>query len=176
MTDFLDITASATERTVLSCIGADDKFSTNNIAMAARGYSLWRVLRRMEMENVDTQNLTWLTYAMHIERGQATLSMISRYAPITSVLSHTHMPTVLSQVRICCVRSTQPLYLTFASDPSYCASLDEYAAKKPKRQVALAKHLPPPPPPLSPALCIGSHKPHQQPPCRCLIGRRKGMT
>ena len=58
------------------------------------------------MENVDTQSLLWLTYAMHLERRQATLSTMTRHAPVTSILASTHCPTKLSNVR---TRLTGPL-------------------------------------------------------------------
>lgn len=111
----------------------------------ARGYSLWRVLRSMEIENVDTHNLEcvsilllltvivlyvwlgdvrcpsgcacccvcfttvitvgiescrWVTYAMHIASRQATMSTMTAYSPVTSMLAPTHPPTVLSQARL----------------------------------------------------------------------------
>ena len=82
----------------LTGLGGDDKFAINSHAFMARGYSLWRTLRRMEMENVDSQHLGWITYVMHIEARQATLAASSTHAPITSVLVPTHSPTVLSTV------------------------------------------------------------------------------
>lgn len=97
-TDFLDIGNFARERVHLTSVGADNKFALNSSAFMARGYSLWRVLRRMEMENVDTAYLGWISYAMHIESRQATLAAMTTNAPITSVLAPTHPPTVLSQV------------------------------------------------------------------------------
>lgn len=97
-TDFVDVSCAAYERDTLSAVAADEKFAINAGCFAARGYSLWRVLRRMEMENVDTQNLLWLTYAMHIEARQATVATMTQHAPRTSVLAPTHGPTVLSQV------------------------------------------------------------------------------
>ena len=98
-TDFVDVSCAAYERDALSSAAADGKFAVNSGCFAARGYSLWRVLRRMEMENVDTQNLAWLTYAMHIEARQATIATMTQHAPRTSVLAPTHGPTALSQVR-----------------------------------------------------------------------------
>lgn len=98
-TDFLDIGNFARERVHLTAVGADGKFALNSSAFMARGYSLWRVLRRMEMENVDTAYLGWISYAMHIESRQATLAAMTTNAPITSILAPTHPPTVLSQVR-----------------------------------------------------------------------------
>lgn len=97
-TDFLDIGQYTRENVYLTGLGGDDKFAINSHAFMARGYSLWRTLRRMEMENVDSQHLGWITYVMHIEAKQATLAASSTNAPITSVLVPTHSPTVLSQV------------------------------------------------------------------------------
>lgn len=97
-TDFLDIGQYQRENVYLTGLGGDDKFAINSHAFMARGYSLWRTLRRMEMENVDSQHLGWITYVMHIEARQATLAASSTHAPITSVLVPTHSPTVLSTV------------------------------------------------------------------------------
>lgn len=97
-TDFLDIGNFARERVNLTTIGADGKYALNSTAFMSRGYSLWRVLRRMEMENVDTAYLGWISYAMHIESRQASLAAMTAHAPVTSVLAPTHPPTVLSQV------------------------------------------------------------------------------
>ena len=99
-TDFLDAAATAYERNTLAPAAADDKFVVNPQALCMRGYSLWRVLRRMEMENVDTANLMWLAYAMHVESRQASLAMATRNAPLTSILAPTHSPTILSSVRL----------------------------------------------------------------------------
>lgn len=98
VTDFLDIGQYTRENVYLTGLGGDDKFAINSQSFMARGYSLWRVLRRMEMENVDSQHLGWMTYVMHIEARQATLAASSTHAPITSVLVPTHSPTVLSTV------------------------------------------------------------------------------
>lgn len=100
-TDFLDIGNYAREQVHLTSVGADGKYALNSSAFMARGYSLWRVLRRMEMENVDTAYLGWISYAMHIESRQASLAAMTTHAPITSVLAPTHPPTVLSQVCPC---------------------------------------------------------------------------
>ena len=43
--DFIDASGSHFERTVLAPAAADDKYIANGCALAARGYSLWRVLR-----------------------------------------------------------------------------------------------------------------------------------
>jgi hypothetical protein len=97
-TDFLDIAGYSRENVYLAGLGGDDKFAINSQCFMARGYSLWRTLRRMEMENVDSQYLGWITYVMHVEARQATLSASSSHAPVTSVLAQTHSPTVLSTV------------------------------------------------------------------------------
>jgi hypothetical protein len=97
-TDFVDISAFTYERDTLSSVAADSKFVLNPSCFAIRGYTLWRMLRRMEMENVDTSNLLWATYAMHIESRQATIATMTQHAPITSVLAPSHGPTVLSNV------------------------------------------------------------------------------
>lgn len=97
-TDFIDSSAFTYERDTLSSVAAEGKFVLNPSCFAIRGYSLWRMLRRLEMENVDTSNLLWATYAVHIESRQASIATMTQHAPITSVLVPSHGPTVLSNV------------------------------------------------------------------------------
>ena len=70
-------------------------------ALAVRGYTLWRLLRRLELENVDSPSLAWLAYALHAAPRQAGASAMcgGREGPVTSVLPPRHARTSLTAVR-----------------------------------------------------------------------------
>lgn len=94
--DFLDVAGQLDERVFLPGALADHKCAIGVRAFMARGYSLVRMLRRMELENVDSNSLDWAMYCMHTEARQATLALYVPNAPVTSVLAHTHSATIIS--------------------------------------------------------------------------------